>query len=109
MRVALALLALTVAVPQAHARRFDAARQLIGASMARDSVPGLAISVSRGDSILWEEGFGWADPESHLPASQTTPFPLASLTKAVVATATMRLSEQGRLDLDRPANEYLAA
>ena len=108
MRVALAVLALTIAASQAQGQRFDDARQLIRASMARDSLPGLAISVSRGDSILWEEGFGWADAEARLPALPTTPFALASLTKAIVATAAMRLSERGRLNLDHAANDYLA-
>lgn len=50
-----------------------AARQLIQQSMARDSLPGLAIAVVRQDSILWEEGFAWADRESRVPVTVHTP------------------------------------
>jgi CubicO group peptidase (beta-lactamase class C family) len=75
--------------------------------MAKDSVPGLAVAVIRGDTILWEEGFGWADRDARVAATAKTPFLLASLTKTFVATAIMALAEQRRLDLDRPANDYL--
>jgi CubicO group peptidase (beta-lactamase class C family) len=86
---------------------FSAARQTIRDRMAKDSLPGLTIAVTRGDSILWEEGFGWANRERRVPATPHTPFYLASLSKTITATALMILREQGRLDLDRPANEYL--
>ena len=83
------------------------ARRLIRDNMAKDSVPGLAIAVLRRDTILWEAGFGWADREARVAVTANTPFPLASLTKTVVATAVMALHEQGRLDLDRPANDHI--
>src|SRR5687768_10070663 len=86
---------------------FSAVRQLIRERMAKDSLPGLTIAVARGDSILWEEGFGWANRERRVPATPHTPFYLASLSKTITATAVMVLHEQGRLNLDRPANEYL--
>ena len=86
---------------------FSEARQLITYWMAKDSLPGLAVAVSRGDSIIWEEGFGWANRDTRVPATAHTPFYLASVTKTITATAAMILRERGRLDLDRPANAYL--
>ena len=87
--------------------RFNVVRKLIQDGLARDSAPGLAIAVARGDSVLWEEGFGWADPEKRIPVTVNTPFYLASVTKTITATALMVLRERGRLELDRPANDYL--
>jgi len=95
--------------PNSQTIQFSAVRKLIQEGLARDSAPGLAIAVARGDSILWEEGFGWADPEKRIPVTVHTPFYLASLTKTITATALMILRERGRLDLDRPANDYLGA
>lgn len=95
--------------PQPATPDFTAARELIQAGMAKDSVPGLAVAIARGDSILWEEGFGWADRERRVPATAQTPFSLASVTKTITATAVMLLRERGRLELDRPANDYLGA
>ncbi len=109
--IAIALLLTFIgAVPTAgHSQttRFNAVRRLIQDGLARDSAPGLAIAVARGDSILWEEGFGWADPEKHIPVTLNTPFYLASVTKTITATALMVLRERGQLGLDQPANEYL--
>jgi CubicO group peptidase (beta-lactamase class C family) len=77
-----------------HAPDFSEVRKFIRDHMARDSVPGFAIAVSRGDSILWEEGFGWADREARIPATAQTPFYLASVTKTITATAVMMLRER---------------
>ena len=54
--------------PARAAADFSLTRQIIRDGMARDSVPGLAISVVCGDSILWAEGFGWANREKRVPA-----------------------------------------
>lgn len=86
---------------------FSASREIIRAEMAKNDVPGVAIAVARGDSILWEEGFGLADRERNVPATAHTPFYLASITKTITATAVMLLVERQRIELDRPANDYL--
>jgi CubicO group peptidase (beta-lactamase class C family) len=109
--IALLLTSVSAVPPAAHsqATRFNDVRKLIQDGLARDSAPGLAIAVARGDSILWMEGFGWADPEKRIPVTVNTPFYLASTTKTITATAVMILRERGRLDLNRPANDYLRA
>src|SRR5947209_7603384 len=81
---------------------FSEARQIIRDGMARDSLAGLAFAMGQGDSILWEEGFGWANRETRVPATANTPFYLASVTKTITATVAMILRERGRLDLDQP-------
>ncbi|HKN66413.1 MAG TPA: serine hydrolase domain-containing protein [Gemmatimonadaceae bacterium] len=102
-----AMLAAPFMAAHAQAPDFSHARRLILAGMARDSVPAVAIAVVRDGRIIWEEGFGWSDPEHRIAATPNTPFALASLTKSFVAVAAMALQERGQLDLDRPVNEYL--
>ena len=50
-------------------------------------------------------------PTSRLetPITEDTVFRIASLTKLFTAIAVMQLVEQGRVDLDGPANDYLRA
>jgi len=91
----------------AQAADFSTARQIIRDGMARESAPAVVVAIARGDSILWIEAFGYANRETRVPATIHTPFYLASLSKTITATAAMVLREQGRLDLDRPANDYL--
>ncbi len=74
------------------------------------AMPGCAILLLRGNDIVYHRGFGQTeytlsgegiDPWSHS-------YDLASVTKVAATTlATMRLVEQGRLELDAPLGRYL--
>jgi CubicO group peptidase (beta-lactamase class C family) len=67
----------------------------------------MAVAVARGADILWEEGLGWVDRAGGTAATPDTLYYVASVTKAITATALMVLHERKQLDLDRPANLYL--
>jgi CubicO group peptidase (beta-lactamase class C family) len=90
-------------------RRFEPVREWIAGALASEGVPSLAVAIARDGKVLWEEGFGWADREQGRPATAHTPYPLASVSKPLTATALMVLVEQGRVRLDAPANAYLGA
>ncbi len=70
---------------------------------------GLAVGVVRDGSLELFEGHGWADIESRTPVTEGTGFRIASITKTFTAVAVMQLWEQGLIDLDAPANDYLRA
>lgn len=69
--------------------------------------PSMAIAVAVGGEVVWEEGFGWADRERRIPATEHTMYSLASISKPITATGLMILVERGFVDLDAPANDYL--
>ena len=78
--------------------------------LVRDSLgikTGLAISVVRGDSILFEKAYGYSDIENKIPAAVNTPFYIASSTKSFTAELTKILSCEGVLNIDDPISEYL--
>jgi CubicO group peptidase (beta-lactamase class C family) len=87
--------------------RFAPVAASIRQAMEARNLPSVAIAVAKDGEILWEEGFGYADLERRIPAAPQTPYSIASISKPMTAVAIMRLAEQGMLDLDRPANEYL--
>jgi CubicO group peptidase (beta-lactamase class C family) len=89
------------------AATLDSLRAKIKTLMDSANVPSLAWAVAKGGRIVWEEGAGFADLERQTPATATTAYSMASISKPITATGVMRLVEQGKLDLDRPANEYL--
>jgi CubicO group peptidase (beta-lactamase class C family) len=72
-------------------------------------VPGLAVAVTKGNKIIYERGFGWADRERGLRATPKTTFAIASISKSITATAIMQLFERGKLNLDAPVNDYLGS
>jgi CubicO group peptidase (beta-lactamase class C family) len=88
---------------------FGAIRELIRSRLVEQPLPSLAVAVARDGAILWEEGFGWADRENRVPATAHTMYSLASISKPITATGVMVLKERGKLDLDRPINEYVGA
>ena len=73
---------------------FGAIRDLIRARLAEQVLPSLAVAVARDGEILWEEGFGWADRENRVPASEHTLYSLASISKPITTTGLMVLKEQ---------------
>ena len=77
---------------------WSAARALAEASVAKDGLPSLAYAVVRDGAIIHEGAVN---------STVDTPYPLASATKPIIATALMVLAEQGALDLDQPALRYL--
>jgi CubicO group peptidase (beta-lactamase class C family) len=68
---------------------------------------GLAVGVVRDGALEWFLGHGVADIESKQPITEETVFRIGSITKTFTAIAVMQLWEQGLLDLDAPASDYL--
>lgn len=75
--------------------------------MERDRVAGLAACITRGGALLWCGGYGEANPDTGLLALPSTPFLVASVSKAVAALSVMQAVEAGVLDLDAPVAEVL--
>jgi CubicO group peptidase (beta-lactamase class C family) len=69
-------------------------------------IPGLGAAIAKDGEIVWSMGFGYADAEAERPATPTTPFHLASLTKPFAATIVMQLVEAGSVGLDDPISDY---
>jgi len=95
------------ATATAEADPFDAVRAHIERLVAEGEVPSMAVAVARDGEIVWEEGFGLADRERNLPATERTSYALASISKPLTATGLMILVERGLVNLDSPINDYL--
>ncbi|WP_293861557.1 serine hydrolase domain-containing protein [Steroidobacter sp.] len=89
------------------ADEWDDMRAYIRAGLTEQSVPSIAVAVAKDGKILWEQGFGWADRERRIVATEHTPYSLASISKPLTTTALMTLVQAGKIDLDRPINDYL--
>jgi CubicO group peptidase (beta-lactamase class C family) len=114
-RIVLALVLFAAIITTASARQkngpaadsFDSVREFIKRQLAERPIPSIAVAVARDGQILWEEAFGWANRENRVPATPHTIYSLASISKPITATGLMILKERGRIDMDRPINEYL--
>ena len=68
---------------------------------------GLAVAVLRDGSPQWFLGHGVVDVTSAEPITEDTVFRIGSLTKTFTAIAVMQLWEQGLIELDAAAADYL--
>lgn len=75
----------------------------------RSPAVGLAVGVVRSGHPEFFHGHGFADVPSRTPITPETVFRVGSLTKTFTAVAAMQLWEQGTVDLDAPAQDYLHA
>ena len=76
-------------------------------AMQRMRIPGLAAAIVKGDSLVWAQGYGWADLDNQIPMSPDTLINVGSVSKTVTNAAVLRLWEDGRIDLDADVSAYL--
>ena len=72
-------------------------------------VPGVVAIATDRDGDIYEGAAGQRMLGTDAPMSPDTVFALFSTTKAVTGTAVLQLVEEGRLDLDAPAQRYAPA
>ena len=86
----------------------DAADEYLRDCMTRERIPGLAVAVLRGRSLVWSKGYGYANLAQNVPMTPDTIQNIGSVSKTFTATAVMQLLDAGLLDLDDDVNRYLA-
>ncbi|XP_015928621.1 serine beta-lactamase-like protein LACTB, mitochondrial [Parasteatoda tepidariorum] len=69
--------------------------------------PGIVVGVSVDGKTVWTEGFGYADVENRVLCTADTVMRIASISKSITMAAVAKLIEQGKLDLDKPIQEYV--
>jgi CubicO group peptidase (beta-lactamase class C family) len=75
--------------------------------MEAQGIPGASVAVAVDDTVVWTEGFRWADVENKVAVRPSSKFRIASISKSVTAGAVGRLYEEGKLDLDAPVQHYV--
>ena len=68
--------------------------------------PGTAVLILKGDSVLFNKGYGLADMETKIPVDGKTFFCIASISKQFAGVALMLLQEQGLLSLDDNVQKF---
>lgn len=85
---------------------FESVDAFIQTEMDSIRIPGLALAIVHGDEIIYQKGYGIADPSGR-PVTPQTPFNIGSVSKAFTALTVMQLAEDDMLELDAPVQRYL--
>src|SRR5262249_58980404 len=70
-------------------------------------MPGVVVAAATDKGTLYEKAFGVRELGKSIPMTLDTVVWIASMTKAITATAAMQLVGKGKLSLDQPAREVL--
>ncbi len=81
--------------------------ELMTSFITERKVPGAALAVVKDGRLVLARGYGWADRDACRPVQPDSLFRIASLSKAVTATAVLQLVEQGKLKLDAKVYDVL--
>jgi len=105
------LLVLGCTRPSREADAFDQATlsafaATVDGLRAELKIPAVSAAIVHDQDLVWSAGFGVADLEHGVLATEDTPYGLASVTKPFAAFLLMRQVEAGRLDLDTPISEF---
>lgn len=76
-------------------------------SIRKHKIAGATLAVFNADRIIWSSGFGFADKEKHIKATDSTIYKCGSVSKLFVCTAIMQLHEQELIHIDSPVAKYL--
>ncbi|MDR3620618.1 MAG: serine hydrolase [Paludisphaera borealis] len=68
--------------------------------MQKRHIPGVSVAVVQDGKVVLAKGYGLANAELQVPATENTVYQLASVTKTFTATAIMMLVKDGKLTLD---------
>ncbi|XP_071847617.1 serine beta-lactamase-like protein LACTB, mitochondrial isoform X1 [Apostichopus japonicus] len=82
-------------------------RSLLTTLMERKGIPGLSVAVGVDGQTVWEEGFGYADVKNSVKMTADTLVRVGSISKMITTLAVAKLIDEGKLDIDRPIQEYL--
>ncbi|MGB8657553.1 MAG: serine hydrolase domain-containing protein [Candidatus Zixiibacteriota bacterium] len=69
--------------------------------------PGVSFGLVYDQDLIWAKGYGFADLAKKIPATPSTAYRIASLTKLFTATAILQLRDAGKLQLDDPVVKYV--
>lgn len=79
----------------------------IPALMTDYGIPGVNIALIQRGQIRWSQAYGYADLEQGRKMTTDTHCRVESISKSVTAWGVMNLVEEGKIDLDKPAEQYL--
>jgi CubicO group peptidase (beta-lactamase class C family) len=71
------------------------------------SLVGMSVVVTKGDSVVFSQGYGKRDIARGLPVDTETVYRIASISKSISALALMQLYSQGLFELDDDVSEHI--
>ena len=82
--------------------------ETIPAALKENKVPGLAIAIIKDGEVIIKKGYGFSDLKEGKAIHSKTGFNIGSISKMFTAWGIMKMVEEGKLNLDAPASQYIS-
>ena len=69
--------------------------------------PGISFGIVVDGQLVYTNSYGYTDIDKKIPATSSSMFRIASMSKSFTAMAILKLRDEGKLDLDDPASKYI--
>lgn len=91
-----------------HQKQIEKANILASRFLNSQKIPGMAISVSENNKLIWSQGFGYADIKNKKKViSDSTLFRIASISKTLTAFALAKLVDDNKMEFDASLYTYV--
>jgi CubicO group peptidase (beta-lactamase class C family) len=88
---------------EANIKKYEAALQSF---RNKQDIPSISFAVIKDQQLVYSNAFGYVDIEKKIPATDTSMYSIASLTKPIAATLIMKLHAEGKIDIDGKVKDY---
>ncbi len=93
--------------PEPRKGQNESLADVIKPYMENREIAGAVVLIANRDRVIDREVAGYADIAGHRPMKEDDIFWIASMSKAMTASAVMMLVDEGKLSLDDPVEKYL--
>lgn len=84
----------------------DAIDKYIQSQIEQEKITGISVGIVKNGEVVKVKGYGKANIEHNIPASENTVYKLASVSKQFIATAIMKMIEDRKISLQDPVNKF---
>lgn len=101
------VLLLQSATAQTTDKRLAGLDTFINRILKEWSAAGVTVAIVEKNKVILAKGFGYKDYENKVPVTENTLFAIGSCTKAFTSSLLAFPMKEGKLDLDKPVNQYV--
>jgi len=85
----------------------DSIDVFISSQMKQQGIIGLSIGIVKNGKVIKAKGYGQANVELNIPASEKTVYKIGSVSKQFIAVGVMKLVQEGKLKLSDPVTKFI--
>ena len=102
----LSLLSLKASTQDSFVNKINLYEQQLKKLLVKNKLPSISFGVVKDHKLIYSNAIGFADMEKKIPATDTTLYSIASLTKPMASSIILKLVEEGSLNLDDKMKDH---